>query len=39
MGILDLILGKGTDGSLRMGEVDRGSPETETVRKIVDELR
>jgi len=38
MGILDLILGKGTDGSLRMGEVDRGSPETETVRKIVDEL-
>ena len=38
MGILDLILGKGTDGSLRMGEVDRSSPETETVRKIVDEL-
>ena len=38
MGILDLILGKGTDGSLRMGEVDRSSPETDTVRKIVDEL-
>ena len=38
MGILDLILGKGTDGSLRMGEVDRGSPETDTVRKIVNEL-
>jgi len=38
MGILDLILGKGTDGSLRMGAVDRGSPETDTVRKIVNEL-
>ncbi len=38
MGILDLILGKGTDGSLRMSEVDRSSPETETVRKIVNEL-
>ena len=38
MGILDLILGKGTGGSLRMGEVDRSSPETDTVRKIVDEL-
>ena len=38
MGILDLILGRGTDGSIRMGEVERGSPETETVRKIVHEL-
>ena len=38
MGILDLILGKGTDGSLRMGEVDIVSSETETVRKIVKEL-
>ena len=38
MGILDLILGRGTDGSLRMGEVDIVSPETETVRKIVGEL-
>ena len=38
MGILDLILGKGSDGSLRMGEVDRVSPETETVRKIIAEL-
>lgn len=38
MGILDLITGGGVHGSIRMSEVEHGSPETETVRKIVKEL-
>jgi uncharacterized tellurite resistance protein B-like protein len=38
MGILDLITGRARHGSIRMGEVEHGSPETDTLRKIVHEL-
>lgn len=38
MGILDVLFRKGDDGSPRMFEVDHGTPETETARKIVEQL-
>lgn len=38
MGILDVVFGRGHDGSPRMTEVDRSSAETETARRIVEEL-